>query len=83
MILVVGATGLLGREITRGLLSRGEDVRGPVRTDEVDREGNAQLLALSDTYDSPIDMSGLISTYGGPPTSRQVFVAGLAPTGRA
>ena len=42
----------------------------------------AQLLAMMDTYDSPIDSSELASTYGVTPTSLAEFVRGFLAANR-
>ncbi|MDQ3465770.1 MAG: SDR family oxidoreductase [Actinomycetota bacterium] len=55
----------------------------PVRTVEAGApvpglpEMMSQLLAAQDTYDSPIDMTGLAAAYGVPPTPLSDFVRGF------
>ncbi len=65
----------LGVDVTLRRVAPGEAVPGVPET-------VAQLLALFDSYDSPVDMSGLSSTYGVRPTTLKDFVAGLGSTGR-
>lgn len=65
----------LGYEIPVRTVEPGEPVPG--LPDVV-----AQLLAAMETYDSPIDSSGLASTYGVTPTSVADFVRGFVASNR-
>lgn len=65
----------LGRHIELRTVSPGEPVPGLP-------ENVAQLLAMFDTFDSPVDMSEMTRTYGVQPTRLQDFVATLASSTR-
>jgi NADH dehydrogenase len=65
----------LGREIPVRTVQPGQPVPG--LPDAV-----AQLLAMMETYDSPIDSSELASTYGVTPTSLAEFVRGFLAANR-
>jgi hypothetical protein len=75
LLVVAALESALGRDIELRTVSPGEPVPGLP-------ENVAQLLAMFDTFDSPVDMSEMARTYGVQPTRLQDFVAALASSTR-